>query len=89
VSHEHILTKDAEGEVWVVVLERDEIRLYPFIARTSRNGDEERQQFATFVTKLPQDHAFHRYAYEGEEERRFILQTSPSTLWHKVGPKNS
>jgi hypothetical protein len=68
VSHEHILTKDADGDVWVVVLEREEIRLYPFFARTSHNGDEERQRFEAFVAHLPQDHAFHRYVYEGEEE---------------------
>jgi len=68
VSHEHILTKDAEGEVWVVVLERGEIRLYPFLARTSRNGQEEHQQFEAFVAKLPQDYSFHRYIYEGAEE---------------------
>ena len=68
MSHEHILTKDAEGEVWMVVLDRGEIRLYPFFARTSQNGHEERQQFETFVAHLPQDHSFHRYAYEGEEE---------------------
>jgi hypothetical protein len=68
VSHEHILTKDANGEVWVVVLERDEIRLYPCLTRTSHNGDEERQQFEIFVASLPKDHAFHRYVYEGEEE---------------------
>ena len=68
MSHEHILTKDADGDVWVVVLEMDEVRLYPFIARTSRNEQEERQQFEAFVTKLPQDHSFHRYAYGGEEE---------------------
>jgi hypothetical protein len=29
VSHEHILTQDADGDVWVVVLEMDEVRLYP------------------------------------------------------------
>ena len=68
MSHEHILTKDAEGEVWIVVLDRGKIQLYPFFARTSHNGHEERQQFETFVAHLPQDHSFHRYAYEGEEE---------------------
>jgi hypothetical protein len=68
VSHEHILTKNADGEVWVVMLERDAIRLYPCVARTSRNGQEERQRFEAFIAKLPQDHAFHRYVYEGEEE---------------------
>ena len=68
VSHEHILTKDADGEVWIVVLERDEIRLYPCLARTSHNGHEEHQRFEAFVAHLPQDHAFHRYVYEGEEE---------------------
>jgi hypothetical protein len=68
VSHEHILTKDADGEVWIVVLERDEIRLYPCLARTSHNGHEEHQRFETFVAHLPQDHAFHRYVYAGEEE---------------------
>jgi hypothetical protein len=68
MSHEHILTKDADGEVWVVVLAKGEIRLYPCIARTSRNGHEERQQFEAFVANLPKDHSFHRYVYEGEEE---------------------
>ena len=72
MPHEHILTKDADGKVWVVVLEMDEVRLYPFIARTSHNGHEERQQFETFVTKLPQDHAFHRYVYDGEEETFYL-----------------
>jgi len=68
VSHEHILTKDAEGEVWIVVLGKGEIRLYPFLGRTAHNGDEERQQFEIFVASLPKDHAFHRYTYEGAEE---------------------
>jgi hypothetical protein len=68
VSHEHILTKDADGDVWVVVLQRDAIRLYPCLARTSHNGHEEHQRFEAFIAHLPQDHAFHRYVYEGEEE---------------------
>ena len=68
MAHEHILTKDAEGEVWIVLLEKGEIRLYPFFARTSRNGQEERQQFEAFIAKLPQDYSFHRYVYEGEAE---------------------
>jgi hypothetical protein len=68
VSHEHILTKDANGEVWIVVLEMDEVLLYPCLARTSHNGHEERKQFEIFVASLPKDHSFHRYAYEGEEE---------------------
>lgn len=68
MSHEHILTKDADGEVWIVVLEMDEVRLYPFFARTFHNGDEERQQFEIFVASLPKDNSFHRYEYEGEEE---------------------
>jgi len=68
MAHEHILTKDAEGEVWIVLLEKGEIRLYPFFARTSRNGQEERQQFEAFIAKLPQDYSFYRYVYEGEAE---------------------
>jgi hypothetical protein len=68
VPYEHILTKDADGDVWVVVLDIGKMRLYPFLARTSHNGHEERQQFETFVAHLPKDHSFHRYAYEGEEE---------------------
>jgi hypothetical protein len=68
VSHEHILTKDADGDVWVVVLEREEIQLYPCVARTSHNGYEEHQRFEVFVANLPKDHSFHRYVYEGEEE---------------------
>jgi hypothetical protein len=68
VAHEHILTKDADGQVWVVVLERGEVRLYPFLGRTSHNGHAERQQFEIFVASLPKDHSFHRYEYEGEEE---------------------
>jgi hypothetical protein len=68
MTHEHILAKDADGDIWVVVLEKDEIRLYPCIARTSRNGHEERQQFEIFVASLPKDNIFHRYEYEGEEE---------------------
>ena len=68
MTHEHILAKDADGDIWVVVLEKDEIRLYPCIARSSRNGHEERQQFEAFVAKLPQDYSFLRYVYEGEEE---------------------
>ena len=68
MAHEHILTKDAEGEVWIVVLGKGEIRLYPFLGRTAHNGDEERQQFEIFVAKLPQDYSFHRYVYEGEAE---------------------
>jgi hypothetical protein len=68
VSYEHILTKDANGEVWVVVLAREAIRLYPCLARTSHNGHEEHQRFEVFVATLPQNHTFHRYVYEGEEE---------------------
>ena len=68
MAHEHILTKDTEGQVWVVVLESDEVRLYPFLGRTAHNGSEERQQFEIFVANLPKDNSFHRYAYEGEEE---------------------
>jgi hypothetical protein len=66
--HEHILTKDADGDVWVVVLERGEIRQYPFQTRTSYNGHEERQQFEAFIANLPKDNSFHRYEYEGEAE---------------------
>jgi hypothetical protein len=68
MAHEHIVTKDADGDVWVVVLEMDEIRLYPFLERTADNGDEERQQFEIFVASLPKDNAFHRYEYAGKEE---------------------
>jgi len=68
VAHEHILTKDANGNVWVIVLERGEVRLYPFLGRTAHNGPEERQQFEIFVASLPKDYSFHRYEYEGEEE---------------------
>lgn len=68
MAHEHILTKDADGHVWVVVLDMEAIHLYPFLGRTAHNGDEERQQFEIFVASLPKDHAFHRYAYEGAEE---------------------
>jgi hypothetical protein len=68
VAHEHILTKDADGDVWIVVLDRGEVRLYPFLGRTAHNGAEERQQFEIFVASLPKDNAFHRYEYEGEEE---------------------
>ena len=68
MAHEHILTKDADGAVWVVVLDRGEVRLYPFLGRTAHNGAEERQQFEAFVANLPKDNAFHRYEYEGEEE---------------------
>ena len=77
--HEHILTKDAEGQVWVIVLERSEVRLYPFLGRTSHNGHEERQHFEIFVASLPKDHSFHRYAYAGEEEtfRMIVLASTP------------
>jgi hypothetical protein len=68
MAHEHILTKDADGDVWVVVLDMGEIRLYPFFVRTSHNGPEEDLRFEAFVAHLPQDHALHRYVYEGEEE---------------------
>src|SRR5262245_37538206 len=68
VSHEHILTKDANGDVWVIVQEGGKMLHYPFRGRTSHNGHEERQQFETFVANLPQDHSWHRYDYEGEEE---------------------
>jgi hypothetical protein len=68
MAHEHILTKDADGDVWVVVLEMDEVRLYPYLGRTADNSDEERQQFEIFVASLPKDHAFHRYEYAGKEE---------------------
>jgi hypothetical protein len=56
MAHEHILTKDADGHVWVVVLDMEAIHLYPFLGRTAHNGDEERQQFEIFVAKLPQDY---------------------------------
>ena len=68
MAHEHILTKDADGHVWVVVLDMEAIHLYPFLGRTAHNGDEERQQFEIFVAKLPQDYSFYRYVYEGEAE---------------------
>src|SRR5215472_1447164 len=67
VSHEHILTKDQDGAVWVIVREGGKMLHYPFRGRTSHNGQEERQQFETFITHLPQDHSWHRYEYEGEE----------------------
>lgn len=31
MAHEHILTKDADGHVWVVVLDMEAIHLYPFL----------------------------------------------------------
>jgi hypothetical protein len=77
VGHEHILTKDEDGAVWVIVMERNEIRLYPFLARTSHNGHEERKQFDTFVVNLPKDNSFYRYEYEGEEET-FQMLVLPS-----------
>jgi hypothetical protein len=79
VAHEHILTKDIEGQVWVVVLERGEVHLYPFPGRTAHNGAEERQQFEIFVVSLPKDHAFHRYEYEGAEEtfHRIVVPHNP------------
>ena len=80
MSHEHILTKDAEGEVWIVVLGKGEIRLYPFLGRTAHNGDEERQQFEIFVASLPKDHSFHRYEYEGEEETLRMIGAPPISL---------
>ena len=36
MAHEHILTQDADGDVWVVVLEMDEVRLYPFLGACPR-----------------------------------------------------
>ena len=68
VSHEHILTKDQDGAVWVIVREGGKMLHSPFRGRTSHNGHEERQQFETFIVNLPQDHSWHRYAYEGGEE---------------------
>ena len=68
VSHEHILTKDADGAVWVIVREGGKMLHSPFRGRTSHNGHDERQQFETFIANLPQDHSWHRYEYEGEEE---------------------
>jgi hypothetical protein len=67
VAHEHILTKDADGAVWMIVRDRGKMLHYPFRGRTSHNSQEERTQFETFVTHLPQDHSWHRYEYEGEE----------------------
>ena len=79
MAHEHILTKDGHGDVWVVVLDRGEVRLYPCLGRTAHNGAEERQQFEIFVASLPKDHSFHRYAYEGEEETfpRIVVPHNP------------
>jgi hypothetical protein len=51
MAHEHILTKDADGHVWVVVLDMEAIHLYPFLGRTAHNGDEERQQFERLFEK--------------------------------------
>jgi hypothetical protein len=58
---------------------KGEVRLYPFLGRTSHNGPEERQQFEIFVASLPKDHSFHRYEYEGEEEtfRMIVLPSNP------------
>ena len=67
VSHEHILTKDKDGDVWVIVRERGKMLHYPFRGRTSHNGHEEHKQFETFVANLPKDRSWHRYEYEGEE----------------------
>ena len=53
VSHEHILTKDAHGDVWVIVQDRGKMLHYPCRGRTSHNGQDERQQFVTFVANLP------------------------------------
>jgi hypothetical protein len=80
VAHEHILTKDEDGNVWVVVLEMGEVRLYPCLARTSHNGHEERKQFEIFVASLPKDYSFHRYAYEGEEETFRMIPVPSSPL---------
>ena len=68
VSHEHILTKDKDGAVWVIVQDMGKMLHYPFRGRTSHNGQEECKQFETFVANLPKDHSWHRYEYEGEEE---------------------
>ena len=67
MSHEHILTKDAHGDVWVIVQDMGKMLHYPFRGRTSHNGHEEHKQFKTFVANLPKDHSWHRYEYEGEE----------------------
>ena len=48
----HILTKDAEGEVWIVVLDMGKIHLYPF-SHAPHNGHEERHQFETFSPICP------------------------------------
>ena len=79
MAHEHILTKDEEGNVWVVVLDRGEVRLYPFLGRTAHNGHDERKQFEIFVASLPKDNSFHRYEYEGEEEtfRMLVVPNNP------------
>ena len=66
VSHEHILTKDAEGEVWVIVREGGKMLHYSCRGRTAHNGHDERQQFETFVANLLKDHSWYRYEYEGE-----------------------
>ena len=76
VSHEHILTKDQDGAVWVIVREGGKMLHYPFRGRTSHNGQEERQQFETFIAHLPQDHSWHRYEYEGEEETLHPCESS-------------
>ena len=87
MSHEHTLTKDKDGDVWVIVREMGKVRQYPFIARTSHNGHEERKQFETFVANLPKDNSFHRYEYEGEEET-FRIPVGPNNPLHNSDPKH-
>ena len=82
VLHEHILTKDTEGAVWVIVQDRRKMLHYPFRGRTSHNSQEERQQFETFVAHLPQDHSWHRYEYEGEEATLHGCNVVPYSTAH-------
>jgi hypothetical protein len=77
VLYEHFLTKDQESVVWVLVREIGEVRKYPLGARTSHNGQKERNQFETFAESLPKDNSVHRYAYEGEEET-FRIRVVPN-----------
>jgi hypothetical protein len=82
VSHEHILTKDKDGAVWVIVREGGKMLHYPFRGRTSHNGQEERTQFETFVANLPKDNSWHWYAYEGEEATLHEVRIFPYSTAH-------
>ena len=87
MAHEHILTKDADGDVWVVVLEMDEVRLYPFIGEEPRvmsrkNANSLRHLSPSCPRTIPSIDMSTKV-----KKRHLILETFPLTRWPNADPK--